>query len=175
VQTELACQELENPADETPTLLTKTPGPLADWDEYASRPVIVVWVVVLGSRDLIIDRIGDGTVGSARLVLVDHRGALAVVPHAGHQVTQPGTAASREMVAGVAQVVEVQALSANSPCRCRNAVSPTPACWHSRRHAPWWPRLQELAGRSSRAGHPVAVQGSPSRARPRARRDFRSE
>jgi hypothetical protein len=32
-------------------------GPLADWDEYASRAVIVVWVIVLGSRDLIIDRI----------------------------------------------------------------------------------------------------------------------
>src|SRR5262249_8118069 len=43
------------------------------------------------------------------LVLVDHRGPLAVVTHAGHQVAQAGAAVSGELVCRVSQVVEVQA------------------------------------------------------------------
>jgi hypothetical protein len=57
-----------------------------------------------------IDRIGDGGIGTACLMLVDHRGAFAVVSHAGYQVAEPGTANGGEVVASVAQVVKVQAL-----------------------------------------------------------------
>jgi hypothetical protein len=36
------------------------------------------------------------------LVLVDHRGPLAVVAHARHEIAQPGPAVGRELVAAVA-------------------------------------------------------------------------
>jgi hypothetical protein len=39
-----------------------------------------------------IDRIGDGRIGAACLVLVDDRGALAVVTHPCHQVSEPHAA-----------------------------------------------------------------------------------
>jgi hypothetical protein len=39
---------------------------------------------------------------AARLVLVDHRGPLGVVPHARHEVAQSGPAVGRELVTGVA-------------------------------------------------------------------------
>jgi hypothetical protein len=61
--------------------------------------------------DVGIDRVRDELVGAAGLALVDHCGPLAVVAHAGDQVPQPGAASGRELVPGVAQVVEV--ISAN--------------------------------------------------------------
>ncbi len=41
------------------------------------------------------------------LVLVDHRCAFAVVAHAGHQVPEPGTALSRELVPSMAKIMEM--------------------------------------------------------------------
>ena len=39
------------------------------------------------------------------LVLADHRGAFAGVPHPGHQVPEPDAALGRELVPGVVKVV----------------------------------------------------------------------
>ena len=40
-------------------------GPLADWDEHASRAVVVALVVIVSRCGVSVDRTGDGTVGSA--------------------------------------------------------------------------------------------------------------
>ena len=45
--------------------------------------------------DVRIDRGRDQLIGAAGPVLVDDRGPFAVVPHAGHQVPQPGAAYRR--------------------------------------------------------------------------------
>jgi hypothetical protein len=58
--------------------------------------------------DVGVDRVRDRRVGALGLVLVDHRGPLAVVSHPSHQVPEPGAAVGGELVPGVAQVVEVQ-------------------------------------------------------------------
>jgi hypothetical protein len=42
-----------------------------------------------------VDRLRDLLVSALRLMLVDHRGAFAVVTHPCHQVTQPRSALSR--------------------------------------------------------------------------------
>jgi hypothetical protein len=52
-------------------------------------------------------------------VLIDHRGPFAVVSHPGHQAPKPGAAVGRELVPGVAQVVEVQARRADRLDRVR--------------------------------------------------------
>jgi hypothetical protein len=44
-----------------------------------------------------------------RLVLVDQRGPLAVAAHARHQILDPRAASSGEGVAGMPQVMDVQA------------------------------------------------------------------
>lgn len=43
------------------------------------------------------------------LVLVDDRGALAVVAHPGHQILQARAAGGREVVPGVPEIMKVQA------------------------------------------------------------------
>ena len=45
---------------------------------------------------------------------IDQRGPFAVVPHPGHQFFRVGARVGRELVAGVPQVVNVDALRADS-------------------------------------------------------------
>lgn len=45
---------------------------------------------------------------------IDHRGPLAVVSHAGHEVFEPGSSRGGEVVAGMPKIVEMQVWRANS-------------------------------------------------------------
>jgi hypothetical protein len=83
---------------------------LADGGEHARLAIIVI--VLLG-LDVAVDRLRDRLVCAADLVLVDEGCPLAVVPHPGHEVPQARSAGRCEVVAGVPQVVEVQALGAD--------------------------------------------------------------
>jgi hypothetical protein len=56
-----------------------------------------------------VDGPGDGPVSAPHLVQVDHRRALAVMPHAGHQILDARAAGCRQRIAGVAKIVEEQA------------------------------------------------------------------
>ena len=92
----------------------------------ASGPGRVALVVVLPLLvfDVGVDGIGYGFVGAARLVLLDHRGPFGVVAHPSHQVAQARTAVGRELVSGVAQVMEVQARHADRRDRLRPGRRP---------------------------------------------------
>src|SRR5262249_53829790 len=79
--------------------------PLACGAECAGRGEVVTVVPGSLSVDVSIDSVRDGSVGAACLVLVDDRGAFAVVPHPGHQVSQARPAGGCECVAGMSQVV----------------------------------------------------------------------
>src|ERR1700722_18998263 len=71
-------------------------------------PRLVAVVLAALVVHVLVDGVGYGLVRAARLVLVDHRGALGVVAHARHEIAQPGPAVGGELVAGVPQVVEVE-------------------------------------------------------------------
>jgi hypothetical protein len=81
-------------------------------DQRACGAVIVVSVVALLSLDMRVDRLRNRLVGTLRLVLADHRGAFAVVAHPRHQISQACTARGRQVIAGMAEIMKVQALSA---------------------------------------------------------------
>src|ERR1022692_3155831 len=83
-------------------------GPLARGSQCTGGPVLIVAALGLLALDMRVDRIGDRLVSALSLMLVDHRGPLAVVAHPGHQVPEPGAAPGREVVTGVAKVVEMQ-------------------------------------------------------------------
>ena len=57
---------------------------LAHRDQCTRLAVVIV--AALHGLDVPVDRAGDRLVRAARLVLVDHRGSLAVVAHPRHQV-----------------------------------------------------------------------------------------
>ena len=78
-------------------------GPLASGDQHAGRTVLIVAALGLLGLDVRVDGVRDRRVGALGLVLVDQRGPFAVVPHPGHQVSEPGAAVGRELVPGVAQ------------------------------------------------------------------------
>jgi hypothetical protein len=82
--------------------------PLACGAESAGRGEVVA--VVPGSLGVYVsvDGVGDGGVGAACLVLVDERGAFAVVTHPGHEIPEPCAACRRKCVPSVSQVVEMQ-------------------------------------------------------------------
>jgi hypothetical protein len=90
-------------------------GPLADRGQGTRRNVVVL-ALALGF-DVAVDVVGDDLVCAARPLLVDQRGAFAVVTHARHQILDPGAADRGEGIAGVSKVVEVQAFSADRPDR----------------------------------------------------------
>ena len=71
------------------------------------------------SLDVCVDRGRNQLIGTASPVLVDDRGAFAVVPHPGHQVPQPGAAYSSKVIPGVAKIVKVQAFRADRADRVR--------------------------------------------------------
>jgi hypothetical protein len=56
-----------------------------------------------------VNRPRDHSVRTPGLMLVDHRGMLAVMTHPRHQVTQPCAAGRRPGVARMAQIMKVQA------------------------------------------------------------------
>jgi hypothetical protein len=60
------------------------------------------------------DLIGQGTLTSGRGVKVDQRGALGVLPHPGHEFFGVRARIGSELVAGVPQVVEVDAFQTDS-------------------------------------------------------------
>ncbi len=60
-----------------------------------------------------------GPVSAARLMLVDHGRAPAVMAHPRHQVAQPRAAGRRELVSGMAEIVKVQSLGADRLHRMR--------------------------------------------------------
>jgi hypothetical protein len=82
---------------------------LASRDECASRAVVIVALVALG-LDVRVDRVGDPLASAARLMLVDERSALTVVPHPRHQILEGRSAVGRELVTSVPQVVDTEPL-----------------------------------------------------------------
>ena len=66
------------------------------------------WLAVAG-LDVSVDRAGDGQVSPTSLMLIDDRGALAVVAHPGHQILQARAARCREVVPGMPEIMKVQA------------------------------------------------------------------
>jgi hypothetical protein len=66
-----------------------------------------------GGLDVGVDRARDGQVSPTGLVLIDDRGALAVVAHPGHQILQARAAGGREVVPGVPEIMKVQARCAS--------------------------------------------------------------
>ncbi len=85
---------------------------LANGDDRSSWAVIgIVALVVALSLDVRVDRIRDPLVSAASFMLVDQRGAFAVVPHPCHQVLKRRTAVRGELVTRVPQVVNMQARS----------------------------------------------------------------
>ena len=83
-------------------------GPLASGDQDAGRPVFAVASPGVLGLDMRVDGVRDRRVSAPGLVLVDHRGPFAVMPHPGHQVPEPGTALRRELISSVPEVVEMQ-------------------------------------------------------------------
>ena len=84
---------------------------------HGGRPVPIVAALRLFGLEVRVDRIRDRLISAPGLVLVDHRGPVAVAPHPGHQVPEPGAAFG--MVPGVAEVAEVQARQADRLDRVR--------------------------------------------------------
>jgi hypothetical protein len=74
-------------------------------NERPARAIVVVGLVVALGVDVRVNRIGDPLVSAACLVLVDQRGALAVVAYPGHQVLKSRAAVRCELVTRVPQVV----------------------------------------------------------------------
>jgi hypothetical protein len=76
-----------------------------------------VGAVVSGSLSVYVsvDRVRDGSVGAACLVLVDNGVAFAVVPYPGHQVSQARVAGHCECVADMSQVDATPPWSARMP------------------------------------------------------------
>src|SRR5215475_13315681 len=93
---------------------------LASRDE-APGLAIVALVVALG-LDVEVDHIRDPLVSAARRMLVDQRGAFAVVPHPRHQVLEARAAVRRELVTRVPQIVNMRA---SRPDRLRH-MRPSP-------------------------------------------------
>ena len=94
--------------------------------------------------DVGVDRAGDRLVRAARLVLVDHGRALAVVAHPRHQVPQARAAGRRERVARMPQIMKMQALGADRPHRVRPGrhlveVAPPQRAAHRPRERPALP------------------------------------
>jgi hypothetical protein len=96
-------------------------------------------------------------------MLVDHRGTLAVVPHPRHQVAQPGATAEPPGGSRYAEIMKVQAASADRP----DGIS-------SGRHlveiaAAHRPALHSREQQSARLGsdvqRPVITQGGDDRSR----------
>ena len=71
-------------------------------------PVTCLTGLCCGAADLM-ERVGNRPIPVGDGVLVDQRSAHAVVPHPRHQVAQGRPGLGRQVVARVAQVVEVQA------------------------------------------------------------------
>ena len=93
---------------------------LARRDQRACGAVIVVSIGVLLSLDMRVDRLRNRLVSTLCLMLVDHRGAFAVVAHPRHQISQARTALGRQVIARMTEIMKVQALSAD----CAHGVRP---------------------------------------------------
>jgi hypothetical protein len=81
---------------------------LASGNQRTGCTVILAALVALG-LDVRVDRIRDPPVSATRLMLVDQRGTLAIVPHPCHQIPQASTTVRRELVTRMPQVMDVQA------------------------------------------------------------------
>jgi hypothetical protein len=68
-----------------------------------------------GGLDVGVDCARDGQVSPSCFVLIDDRGAFAVVPHPGHQIFQARAAGCRKVVPGVPEIVKVQAFGTDRP------------------------------------------------------------
>ena len=81
---------------------------LASGDQRPGRTsvVIVALAVALG-LDVEVDRIRDPLIGAARLMLIDQRGAFAVVPIPVVRSLKSRTAVRRELITRVPQVVNM--------------------------------------------------------------------
>ena len=117
----------------------------------AGRAVVIVSASAFGF-DMSVDAVGNDSVRAARLVLVDQRGPLAVMPHPGHQILDPRAARSSKGVTGMAKVVEVQTLRTDRHRRMRpprHLAEIAPPYWH-----PTDPREHQRAGfRPNELGH----------------------
>src|SRR5512132_1269520 len=58
--------------------------------------------------DQLLERVGDLAVPLTRRVLVDQGGAQAAVAHSVHQLASAGAARRRQIVAGMAEIMEVE-------------------------------------------------------------------
>ena len=86
--------------------------PLARVDD-GPRSATVIASLALLRLHVSVDRIGDGRIGAACFVLVDDRGALAVVAHPRHQVSKPDAAPGRPCVPRVPEIMKMQAFRAD--------------------------------------------------------------
>ena len=77
------------------------------------RSAIISVSLALLRLHVSVDRIGDGCIGAACFVLVDDRGALAVVAHPRHQVSESHAAPGRPRVPRVPEIMEMQAFRAD--------------------------------------------------------------
>jgi len=73
-------------------------------------------LVIPGQHD--VDRVSDGTIAVCRAVLVDERSVHACVPHPPHQLASTGPRHRSEVVAGMTQIVDVDA---RQPCTIKSA------------------------------------------------------
>jgi hypothetical protein len=88
--------------------------PLARVDDGPGSATVIASLALLRPH-MSVDRIGDGRVGAACFVLVDDRGALAVMAHPRHRVFEPHAARGRPRVPRVPEIMKVQAFRTDRP------------------------------------------------------------
>jgi hypothetical protein len=76
---------------------------------HDDNSVTVILSIALLGLHMSVDRRGDSGIGTARFMLIDDRGTLAVVAHPHHQVFEPHTTPGRPRVPRMPKVMEMQA------------------------------------------------------------------
>ena len=135
--------------------------PLARGHDGPGGAADIVSIALLG-LNVSVDRVGDGGVGATCFVLVDDRGALAVVAHPRHQISKPHAAPGRPGVPRMPQIMEVQALRADRAYGMRPSRLPVEV------PAPQGPALgarkDQCAGISGNQDRQVPAKGWDDRA-----------
>jgi hypothetical protein len=101
--------------------------PLADRRQPTGSATLTAIIAAQLGTGVSVNRPRDRSVRAAGLMLVDHRGMLAVMTHPRHQVTQPRTAGRRPGVARMSQIMKVQSARSDRGHRLRPARLPVEA------------------------------------------------
>src|SRR5215831_16321545 len=78
-------------------------------DLHLRRAVAGLVLAGFGGLDVSVDRAGDRQVSPTGLVLIDDRGALAVVAHPGHQILQARAVGCCEVISGMPEIMKAGA------------------------------------------------------------------